>query len=118
MNNKATRRAARAALLLASLMLGPIAVAAGPNSFMVDVVDAWHGGLIVGAKVQLLDARGKVQFEGVTDKQGHSEASAVASGRYTLVITARGCRRFERKNFAVPTQGTFEADVTPDGDDD
>jgi carboxypeptidase family protein len=117
--------------LLVALSMGAIALASGravlsgtsqvtppAKSLVMDVVDAWQGALIGGAKVQLLDKKGKVQFEGVSNERGRIEASGVPPGPYTLVITARGCNRFERKHFVVPTQRTFEADVTPSRDDD
>jgi hypothetical protein len=109
---------ARVVALAASLAVMAVAAFAAQKSLALDVVDAWHGGLIGGAKVQLIDKAGKMQFEGVTDKNGRLEAGGVAPGRYTLVITARGCNRYERKDFAIPTQGVFEADVTPSQDDD
>ena len=126
-----TYRMAQVIALVVALAAGPVALASGPPAFpttgqttsppkslVLVVVDAWHGALIGDAKVQLLDRTGKVQFEGVTDAHGRIEASGIPPGRYTLVITARGCDRFERKNFAIPVRGTFEANVQPSGDDE
>ena len=84
----------------------------------MDVVDAWHGALIGGANVQLLDKRGEVKFEGLTNAHGRLQAAGIRPGRYTLVIKARACKRFERRNFAIPVRGIFEADLTPNQDDD
>src|SRR5436309_12423135 len=69
------------------------------------VVTDQSGGLIVGAKVTVIDIQRGVLRALLTDNGGQYIASGLIPGQYEVTVEAMGFSKFDRKNIEVAVGG-------------
>jgi len=98
------------ALLLAVLL--PSLASAQTNGLISGTVTDKSGAAIVGAQVVITSAGGNLTRTTETNGDGVYVASALPSGKYTILVTAKGFQKFEAKNVVLDVAQKARLDVT------
>jgi hypothetical protein len=99
---------------IALAALGTITPAqTGTTSLRGTVLDR-TGGVVVGAKVMLVNSAQALQRETRTSNTGAYEFPAVPPGVYVLTVESPGFRKYERKNLQLLVDSPSTADVSLD----
>ena len=97
---------------LAALILCVSAWSQGNLGRISGIVTDQSGGVIVGAKVTVVDVQRGVSRNLVTDNGGQYLATGLIPGQYEVTVEAMGFAKFDRRNIDVAVGGEVGVDVT------
>jgi len=99
-------------VILATLFLSVPAFAQGSFGTILGAVTDQTGGLIVGAKVTVLNTQTGVSRALTTDSAGQYNAPTLIPGTYTIRAEAKGFTAFERQNVILEVGQEVRVDCT------
>jgi hypothetical protein len=115
-NKPVTMKLKKVALFLATSLVALIvcvpAWAQGNLGRISGVVTDQSGGVIVGAKVTVIDVQRGVSRPLLTDTGGQYIATALIPGPYEVIVEAMGFAKFDRQNIDVVVGGELNVDAT------
>ena len=115
-NKLVTIKLRKVALTLATSLVALIvcvpARAQGNLGRISGVVTDQSGGVIVGAKVTVIDVQRGVSRPLLTDNGGQYIATALIPGPYEVIVEAMGFAKFDRQNIDVVVGGELNVDAT------
>src|SRR5216683_1221572 len=100
-----------AELALLALLLLPALASAQTNALISGTVTDKSGAAVVGAKVVIANVGGNLTRTTETNADGVYVASALPSGTYNIIVTAKGFQKFEAKGVVLEVAQKARLDV-------
>ena len=100
------------ALLLIAWLSAGIALGQQPGSTIKGTVSDEFGGVIVGARVIILDSDGVEKKTTTTNGEGVYTLAGLGPGKYTVRVTAQGFSDFENPDVELTARQSRQLDVT------
>src|SRR5262249_1005664 len=99
-------------LLLSLPLFLSVSAVAQPSAGLSGTVHDSQGGAVVGAKVMLKDAGGKVQLDTTTNSEGFYTFPIIQPATYTVTIEATGFKKSVKSGIVVNASDRQSTGVT------